>query len=198
MSHPSNSSNRSDSVRHVSVRHSPVRSGKKRFNKRRFWLLIAILAVVEALAFCLAMQWKYIFPTREVSELYAHYADVEGIEASFIKDYRVNDSVFVDVTVLEAITDSAWDKLVSDFKIPPPSEVYLMSKEKRNVIMRRAPRENPMETISRPSPNDYVVSISRFDRTVCVFNTMDSSQIQAIITYKIKNIKNSQSLNQSK
>lgn len=152
------------------------------------WPAIVTVCLIVVVGTLSVKLWPRTVPLDQCSELYRTYASFTDIHAAFIKDFRVDDSVFVDVTVLEATTDSAWDGLVSDFKIPPPSEVCLMSKEKRNVIMRRAPRENPMDTISSPSPDDCVVAISRFDRTVCVFNTMDSSQILAIITHKVKNL----------
>ena len=94
---------------------------KRPFNKKRFWLIIAILALVEALVCYIAIQWKYIFPSNEVSEIYARYEKVEGINVSFVKDYKVNDTVFVDITLLEATDSVGWVTLKKDFDIPNPS-----------------------------------------------------------------------------
>ena len=40
------------------------------FNKKRFWLIVALLAVAEVLIIGLVLQWRYIFPSNEVSDLY--------------------------------------------------------------------------------------------------------------------------------
>lgn len=45
---------------------------------------------------------------------------MDGVDATFIKDFKVNDTVFVDVTLLEAIDSTGWDILKTDFKVPPP------------------------------------------------------------------------------
>ncbi len=150
------------------------------FNKKHFWLAVGVVAVLEAIIICLAMQWKYLFPTREVGELYARYAEVEGIEASFIKDYKVNDSVFVDVTVIEAITDSAWAVLKDDFKLPVLPKEYERLAEAMSIDVWRAPRSNPYALITKRSPDDYIVAVSRPKRTVYVFDTQNDIESNAV------------------
>ena len=73
---------------------------EQQFNKKKFWTIVALLALVETLVLFCVFQWRYIFPSHEVSDLYTHYEKVDGIDASFIKGFRVNDSVFIDVTLL--------------------------------------------------------------------------------------------------
>lgn len=91
---------------------------KRQFNKKRFWIIVALIALVEALTLFCIFQWKYIFPSKEVSEIYTRYENVDEIAASFIKDYKVNDSVFVDVTMLEAKDSAGWAMLKQDFSVP--------------------------------------------------------------------------------
>lgn len=97
---------------------SAVQPSAKTFNKKRFWTVIAIVTAVEVLSIAIVKQWKYIFPSHEVSLLYEHYAGVEGIDATFIKDFRVNDSVFTDATLLEAKDSAGWALLKRDFAVP--------------------------------------------------------------------------------
>ena len=75
-------------------------------------------------AITLVFRWHRIFPTDEVSELYTRYEHVEGLEVSYIKDFKVNDTVCVDVTMLEAKTDSAWTTIQTDFNVPIIPEEY--------------------------------------------------------------------------
>ena len=74
---------------------------------KKTYLTVVTVVVLLSVAVPLLVLHKPWKGTKvATSELYNRYADKEGIEASFIKDYKVNDSVFVDVTVLEATTDS--------------------------------------------------------------------------------------------
>lgn len=150
------------------------------FNKKHFWLIVGVVAFLEVLIICFVLQWKYLFPSREVSEIYTRYADVEGIEVSYIKDYRVNDSVFVDVTVLEATTDSAWAVLKDDYKLPVLPKEYERLAEAMSIDVWRAPRSNPYALIKKRSPDDYIVAVSRPKRTVYVFDTQNDIESNAV------------------
>ena len=79
------------------------------------WVGIALL--IELAAITLWKRWYWFFPSYSVSELYTKYAGTEGLDVAFVKDYRVNDTVFVDVTMLETKDSLMWDSLKKDFKI---------------------------------------------------------------------------------
>lgn len=175
---------------------------KQPFNKKRFWLVITLIAVAEALAFCLVMQWKYLFPSREVSELYKRYAEMDGIEASFIKDYRVNDSVTVDVTLLEATTDSAWGELLHDFNmIFIPDEVFEYLNDK-DLVVWLAPKTDyslPMDSVIL---NNDVISMAYLSKCICVFSIETEQQVKAVNFHQYeessnKNLNNSLTKNKS-
>ena len=134
MKRPLDSSRPSFSAPRDESKLSSTRLSEKTFNKKRFWLIVAILALVEAAILSLALQWKYIFPSREVSDLYTRYENVAGIGVSYIKDYKVNDTVFVDVTFIEATTDSAWNVILNDFNMPVIPEEYRELVEKNSSI----------------------------------------------------------------
>lgn len=138
------------------------------FNKKHFWLIVGVMAFLEVLIICLVLQWKYLFPSREVSELYARYADVEGVEASFIKDYRVNDSVFVDVTVIEANNDSAWAVLKREYKIPELTSEEISNMEKGSSCIAFCRLHKKDETKKYNNENTMVVAMHN-DRTIYVF-----------------------------
>ena len=48
-------------------------------------------------------------------------AAVDGVDAMFIKDYKINDIVFVDVTILKAKDSATWISLKKSFEVPDPS-----------------------------------------------------------------------------
>ncbi len=157
---------------------------KRPFNKKRFWLIVAILAIVEAVILCLALQWKYIFPSKEVSELYTHYENVDGVAASFIKDYKVNDTVFVDVTLLEAIDSMGWATLKKDFEIPNPSPDFQqrIDSGKDLIYTKKAPKSTITDTSQNSYPNDWL-AISHLKRTLTVFHIKNKEELNAVIHY---------------
>jgi hypothetical protein len=121
-----------------------------------------------------------VVPMDKCSDLYKRYANIDGIEATFIKDYRVNDSVTVDVTLLEATTDSAWEVLLKDFNItpPPPEAIGLIDMDKP--LIRLANRQDYALPADSVATNNDVLSIVFSDRRICVFKTESMEQIKAI------------------
>lgn len=161
---------------------------KRPFNKKRFWLIVAILALVETVILCVALQWKYIFPSREVSDLYTRYENVDGVDVSYIKGYKVNDSIFVDVTLIEATTDSAWNFILNDFNMPViPEEYRELVEENSSIEFNLISKEDPKK-IDEDIDNNDVLVLSRQKHSVCVFHTNNKIQRNAIIRNKLDEI----------
>ncbi len=154
---------------------------KRPFNKKRFWLIIAILALVEALVCYIAIQWKYIFPSNEVSEIYARYEKVEGIDVSFVKDYKVNDTVFVDVTLLEATDSVGWVTLKKDFDIPNPSPNFQqrIDSGKNMIGVKIIPKSIAIDTTSKEYPNN-LLAISYLNHTLTIFHIKNDVEKHAV------------------
>ena len=72
-----------------------------RNNIIKFWSIFAIVLVLALLAITVAFKWHRIFPDDRVSLLYTKASKVEGLSASFVEGYRVNDTLSLDVTLLE-------------------------------------------------------------------------------------------------
>ena len=154
---------------------------KRPFNKKRFWLIRAILALVEALVCYIAIQWKYIFPSNEVSEIYARYEKVEGIDVSFIKDYKVNDTVFVDVTLLEATDSVGWVTLKKDFDIVDitPELQQFIDNGENLIFTKLIPKSSFSDTTSCPYKDD-LLAISFLTKTLTVFHIKNEIEKHAV------------------
>ncbi len=85
-------------------------------SKQLLFPALVILALVS-LALAVRLSPRTV-PFYQCSSIYKKYADAEGIEATFIKDFRVNDTVFIDVTLLEAKDSAGWATLKQDFSLP--------------------------------------------------------------------------------
>jgi hypothetical protein len=199
MKHPLDSPNPSFSTSWEESWFSSARLSEKTFDRKRFWLTVGVVAVVEALLFCLVFQWKYLFPSDEVSDIYTRYENVEGIETSFIKDYKVNDTVLVDVTLLEARSDSAWNVLLQDFNITPPPQEAIDCMGEIDFVVWAAPKKDysmPMDSL--PLNND-LISMSWSGHKISVFSIETEQQLHSLkhnqfkeSIYRSQNSKNKQ------
>lgn len=149
-------------------------------NILKFWGVFFIILAVALGVITLIYRWHRIFPTHEVSEIYSRYAKEEGIDAAFVKDYRVNDSVTVDVTVLEATTDSAWLELLKDFNATPPTSEVMEFLGENAIFIWAAPKTDyrlPMDSIML---NNDLISTSWSKHQICIFCINTIEQLKAI------------------
>lgn len=162
---------------------SSDRPSAKTFNKKRFWTVIAIVAVIEVLAIALVQQWRYIFPSHEVSEIYTRYENTDGIDASFIKDFRVNDSVFIDVTLLEAKDSAGWEMLKRDFLVPELNaewQTYIDNGEDL-IISIRLTQDNYPINISSDTIVFDMLAISYYSQALTIFHAKNDQEILAAL-----------------
>ena len=149
------------------------------------WVGIALL--IELAAITLWKRWYWFFPSHEVSEVYTKYADTEGLNVTFLKNYRINDSVFVDVTLIEAVDSTAWNLIKEDFRIITPEE-YNIHYDSTTVSMKFAPHGNyssPMDTVLLN--NDIILTHFTL-KTLLVINIENEEQIKAVNKYHINNL----------
>ena len=93
----------------------------------------------------------------QCSELYRHYAAVDGIDATFIRDYPVNDTLLLDVTLLQAKDSADWERLVEDFGL---TESVRVIPDKPSIIVRRVSKDNPYTGIHSPDePFNNLVAV---------------------------------------
>lgn len=166
---------------------SSDRPSAKTFNKKRFWTVIAIVAVIEVLAIALVQQWRYIFPSHEVSDLYTHYEKVDGIDASFIKDFRVNDSVFIDVTLLEAKDSAGWATLMHDFAVPEPNAELQAFIDNGEDLIFSQPLTPSRYPISIPSDTILFneLAISYYTHTLTIFHSKNEKERHAVLLHDL-------------
>ena len=161
---------------------------EQQFNKKRFWTIVALLALVETLVLFCVFQWRYIFPSHEVSEIYTRYENTDGIDASFIKDFRVNDSVFIDVTLLEAKDSAGWATLMHDFAVPdidPKIRQHIYNKKELVFYQTLTPSHYP---ISIPSDTILfdVLAISYYAHTLTIFHAKNEKGLLSVFRHNFQ------------
>lgn len=177
--------------------------------KNTYFTVFAVVVALSVAVPLLVVHKPWGGTKVETSELYNRYADKEGIEASFIKDYRVNDSIFVDVTVLEATSLVGWRTLKTEFDIIeaedlPPEERDIFNALYGNFIsMKRAIPGKYNQAPDTNLWNDDVVAIERAEKRVTVFHTANITNsvytsgylLEQMITTNKLNIKKNEETN---
>ena len=69
-------------------------------------ILCTTLVLAALVAFLAVRYLPGVVRESQCGEVYHRYAHVSGVEASYVKDYPISDTLAVDVTILRA-TDSA-------------------------------------------------------------------------------------------
>lgn len=162
-----------------------------RKNIIKFWGFFAVVLVVALATITLIYRWHRFFPSDEVSELYSRYANREGIEASYVKDYRVNDTVCLNVTLIDVKDTSLWEGVCEDLhlltlaRIPEElREEYLAD---TNCFESHVEKDTVIEN-GVPQCLRTVYIYSRFYKTVCVFHSVNDDEYTAIMYKSIDDL----------
>ena len=151
-------------------------------NKRPLFVVLLCLllagGVVLALIPCSPMPWQ-------CSKLYWQYRGQEGIKATYVKQYPVDDTTLVDVTLLHATTDSAWESLCIAFT---PYEFTDSNKYINNLIhdttsvtFRAVSKDDPHQKTKPDTTCDYnLLVISAKVKSVGIFQIETKSQFDVI------------------
>lgn len=137
-------------------------------HKKTGWTITLIAVLAIACGGIVIKLCPRTVPIEECSPVYRKFADMPGIEVSYVKDYRINDSTFVDVTLIHATTDSAWVCLCEEF-IP---------KELPDIVKQNAINHENMVHYSYVSKDDYHIRVTKThsnDYDFFVMNTKEAS-----------------------
>lgn len=146
--------------------------------------IIIVLIAMLLLGMLACLLWPRVVPLEECSEVYRRYEGLEGIDAAYIKNYRVNDTLTLPVTLLEATTDSGWARLQKDFGVPEIPKEYedLFYADSNQVSVKKY--VNPENTLDTQS--DDLVATSRYKRAICYFEIQNEEQREIMLNKLIK------------
>ncbi|MBO7101240.1 MAG: hypothetical protein J6V98_04385 [Bacteroidales bacterium] len=149
---------------------------------RRRWIVTVLVLLLFTAVGVLVKRCPRTVPFEQCSELYQHYADTEGIEASFIQGYRLNDSLRVDVTLLQATDSVAWGLLMADFKIKElPPEIQQMVDQHSSITIKKLYEDQEEE----PSTYD-VAAIARKEQTILIFHFDSNKYNRDFVIHQIQ------------
>lgn len=143
--------------------------------------IIAFVVLTAVGVGCVAW-WRYVRPQQQVSDLYRRYEYAEGIAASYIHNYPVNDTLSLDVTLLEATNDSSWQTLCTDFDISKVVEEMLQIGPDI-VFCRQVNRHDYTQVVLGDSPDAELLTISCATKTLAIFHTCNKNDFRAVFCY---------------
>lgn len=146
--------------------------------------VLPLLIVLLPVAIYALWEWTpRTVPPERASELYRQYASNPHLNVSYIEDFRVNDTVTVDVTLLEAKDDEGWEELRERFDISDLSDIpeevrHLFAEKTKAIGFSHYEEDDEGEIVN-------IVVYSRIEKSVYLFHTKKDAEIKAIFTEKI-------------
>lgn len=142
----------------------------------RRWLISIIIICFAAVGAVVWQRHARTVPWDECSEVYRQYAHADGIEATFVHDYPVCDTLSVDVTILQATDSAGWDTLY---------------KKNNLTLHHHSSDDNPIEKgedvleLWNDKENNILSVASHRDHYICHFHT-DNQQFKDAISGAIQ------------
>lgn len=149
---------------------------------KKEWLQTALLCLLVAGA-CVAYRvWPRTVPFEHCSEVYQRYYGMPGIQASFIKDKQFNDSINVDVTILQARDSAAFITLLKGMGKSDDMIKYMCKyvKDDNTRFIKLCPKGHPELPPDSVRGNNDIVATFPVQRIVVVFHTNSNGQIDKI------------------
>ena len=161
---------------------------------KRWGLKFLLLAIASILVVVAVKYWPRVLTPDQCSEVYRRYKDRDDLSVAFVKDYRIGDSIIVDVTTIEATDSASWESLLREMNV---NEVII--KKQREAVTKGlcgvnsyfCERNHPEKRIV---PDEKTVcsfvTILPCERTMHIFNIEELNQSNKILYQKLKDIIN--------
>ena len=149
---------------------------------KREWQIKVLVLVVVGVVILVA---KFLPPAMAYwgsSEVYKRYSRVEGVRATYVKDFRVNDTLTVGVTLLEATDSAGWDTLKEDYGLVviPRELEEKYSCDSNKVLVRNYPKTKTLY-LGGDTLTDDIAAISYYKHSIIHFVIMSKEQKRAIL-----------------
>lgn len=147
---------------------------------KKSWSLTALGCLLILAGCLLVIRCPRTVPLGQCSGIYRHYADMPGIDATFIEDYKVNDTITVDVTLLEARDSAGWAILKHDFDVPnlEPKVQQIIDNGKDLIFSRQIAKKDSSDTTQHD-----VLATSYYSHALTIYHTNSNDELYAISEY---------------
>ena len=160
---------------------------------KKLWPITILLCLLLAAGCIVLVRCPRTVPTDQCSEVYRRYKDRDNLSVAFVKDYRIGDSITVDVTTITAKDSVGWEYLQREMN------------QSENMIKRRRELVNegryllsdyyceighPERCIPYDKGRCWLVFLNYTEKTIYIFHITSHEQAFKIQKNKIKEIYN--------
>ena len=158
---------------------------------RKHNIICLSICLVGLLASLAIVYFRYTVPYWQCSEVYKRYHKVEGVEAAYVKNFPINDTLTVAVTLLQAADSAGWEYLLQAFNIPHElTEIEGIDvwtwKALRNQPEKRYEEMEADRQRGEDEPEIEIVAISTKTQKISVFHTKNAQERSTIFNKKIE------------
>ena len=154
--------------------------------KKRHYISLAILLVGGLISAAVLGRPRQL-PLEECSPEYLRYKDAPGIKASFVKDFPVNDTLALNVILLQATDSLGWETLKTDFNVKPTPQPVQEAIDRGEDIVALGLTPKGLHGQSMDTSDillNNVMAISRLHHTISIVEIHSQQEIYAVCESK--------------
>ena len=153
-------------------------------------VLLGVIALATSVAaLCRACDRRVV--ESECSEVYRRYKDRDDLSVAFVKDYRIGDSITVDVTTITAKDSASWEQLQREM-----NQSENMIKQRRELVNEGryllydyyCEIGHPEHRIPYEEGRCCLVFLNYTEKTIYIFHITSHEQAFKIQKSKIKEV----------
>ena len=148
-----------------------IRAYTVNYSRRRFWLLALAVAIFAAGLAAFVRYREFLFPSRTAHLIYNHYAGDSTLHSAYVLNYKLDDTLVVDVAVLQATTDSAWNLIEREFIALPKESICEI--DTTLPLIRVAYLE--------PYDDTCIMSAIYAEKIICIFSSENKEDFRSIL-----------------
>lgn len=148
--------------------------------KRRWIISLFLLPLVVGVGL-LVKYWPSTVDDNHCGRYYHTYLHLPGIRTTFIQGKTLNDTLRVDLTLLQATTPDGWKRLCRDFEVPEPDSAT-------RALMQQGDPDIVLSLLNSPADfadTVHVAAVSRVLQCVSIFHVTTEDQFDALVGHHI-------------
>ena len=159
---------------------------------RSWFTRLCLGAIACILAVAVGKYQPLVFHGDDTGEVYRRYAQRDDLKVGFVKDYRINDTLTVDVTTITATDSASWEALLREM-----NKSESMIKRIREIVEKGSYSlsayyceiGHPENRIPFDENGCSLVITNPAEKTIYIFHVENHNQVLSIIRNKIREIK---------
>lgn len=146
---------------------------------KRRWTITLLLLPVAALTAAFVTYCSHTVPPSQCDALYLQYKDIPGIKATYLKDYPLDDTTTIAVTLLQAQDSNVWKELYFQIlSLDNPDE-----RNPTNIAFKLFPSKNQTQSIGNELSGKDLAVFSKDNLTISFFHLETMQQYLKIFDF---------------